>query len=123
MTTAISTAGFRNDRPAPEVAPTLAGPPEQSIPDINPWIIAGVVTVATFMEVLDTSIANVALPHIAGNLSSSLEESTWVLTSYLVANAIVIPISGWLSALIGRKPFLMICVAMFTLSSALCGMA
>jgi DHA2 family multidrug resistance protein len=96
---------------------------EQAAPEISPWVVAGVVTVATFMEVLDTSIANVALPHIAGNLSSSLEESTWVLTSYLVANAIVIPVSGWLSALVGRKPFFMICVAIFTLSSALCGMA
>src|SRR5579884_3334127 len=88
-------------------------------PKYNPWLIAVVVTVATFMEVLDTSIANVALPHIAGNLSSSLEESTWVLTSYLVANAIVIPVSGWLSSLMGRKPFFMMCVALFTLSSAL----
>jgi DHA2 family multidrug resistance protein len=123
MTTAVSTEGFRNDRPAPEIAPTLGGPREYGIPEISPWVIAGVVTVATFMEVLDTSIANVALPHIAGNLSSSLEESTWVLTSYLVANAIVIPISGWLSSLIGRKPFFMMCTAMFTISSALCGMA
>src|ERR1700722_1024298 len=90
---------------------------------INPWVIAGVVTLATFMEVLDTSIANVALPHIAGNLSASQEESTWVLTSYLVANAIVIPTSGWLSALMGRKRFFLICVFLFTLSSALCGMA
>jgi MFS transporter, DHA2 family, multidrug resistance protein len=104
-------------------APTLAESPGTTIPEINPWIIAGVVTLATFMEVLDTSIANVALPHIAGNLSSSLEESTWVLTSYLVANAIVIPTSGWLSSLFGRKPFFMICVAVFTISSALCGMA
>src|SRR6202142_1553375 len=87
---------------------------------INPWVIAVTVTLATFMEVLDTSIANVALPHIAGNLSSSQEESTWVLTSYLVANAIVIPTSGWLSSRIGRKPFFMICVAIFTISSALC---
>ncbi len=123
MTTAVSTAGFRNDRPAPEISPTLAGPPEHSIPEISPWVIAGVVTIATFMEVLDTSIANVALPHIAGNLSSSLEESTWVLTSYLVANAIVIPISGWLSSIIGRKPFFIMCTLLFTMSSALCGMA
>src|SRR5579884_3965019 len=89
----------------------------------NPWVIALTVTLATFMEVLDTSIANVALPHIAGNLSASQEESTWVLTSYLVANAIVIPISGWLSSLMGRKTFFLICVAIFTASSALCGMA
>jgi len=89
----------------------------------TPWIVALTVTLATFMEVLDTSIANVALPHIAGNLSASLTESTWVLTSYLVANAIVLPLSGWFSSLIGRKNFYMICVALFTLSSALCGFA
>jgi MFS transporter, DHA2 family, multidrug resistance protein len=123
MTANASTGGFRNDRPAPAAGPTLAGPPEILTPQINPWIVAGVVTIAAFMEVLDTSIANVALPHIAGNLSSSLEESTWVLTSYLVANAIVIPTSGWLSSRIGRKPFFMACVTIFTISSALCGMA
>src|SRR3569832_947857 len=89
----------------------------------TPWIVALTVTLATFMEVLDTSIANVALPHIAGNLSASLTESTWVLTSYLVANAIVLPLSGWFSSLIGRKNFYMLCVALFTLSSALCGFA
>jgi DHA2 family multidrug resistance protein len=123
MSTTASSEGFRNDRLAAAISPTLAGPPEEVNPAISPWVIASVVTVATFMEVLDTSIANVALPHIAGNLSSSNEESTWVLTSYLVANAIVIPISGWLSSLIGRKPFFMICIAIFTISSALCGMA
>src|SRR5689334_4641112 len=96
---------------------------EPVAPEVSPWVVAGVVTIATFMEVLDTSIATVALPHLAGNLSSSMEESTWVLTSYLVANAIVIPVSGWLSNIMGRKPFFMICVAIFTLSSALCGMA
>ncbi|MGC8640617.1 MAG: DHA2 family efflux MFS transporter permease subunit [Isosphaeraceae bacterium] len=90
---------------------------------INPWVIAFTVTLATFMEVLDTSIANVALPHIAGSLSVSVEESTWVLTSYLVANAIVLPLSGWLSMLMGRKRFYMTCVVLFTISSALCGMA
>jgi len=78
---------------------------------INPWVIAVTVTLATFMEVLDTSIANVALPHIAGNLGASVDESTWVLTSYLVSNAIVLPLSGWLSGLIGRKRFYMSCVA------------
>jgi DHA2 family multidrug resistance protein len=123
MSATTSSEGFRNDQPASAAAPTLVGTPETLSPQINPWIIAGVVTLATFMEVLDTSIANVALPHIAGNLSSSQEESTWVLTSYLVANAIVIPTSGWLSSLFGRKPFFMICVAIFTISSALCGMA
>ncbi|MBV9124073.1 MAG: DHA2 family efflux MFS transporter permease subunit, partial [Planctomycetes bacterium] len=90
---------------------------------VNPWVIALTVTLATFMEVLDTSIANVSLPHIAGNLSVTTEESTWVLTSYLVSNAMVLPLSGWLSNLMGRKRFYMTCVLLFTLSSALCGLA
>src|SRR5450759_822186 len=90
---------------------------------INPWVIAVTVTLATFMEVLDTSIANVALPHIAGNLSAGSDESTWVLTSYLVSNAIVLPLSGWLSSRFGRKRFYMSCVALFTISSFLCGLA
>jgi DHA2 family multidrug resistance protein len=89
----------------------------------NPWAIALVVTMATFMEVLDTSIANVSLPHIAGDLSVSMDQSTWVLTSYLVANAIILPISGWLAGKLGRKRFYMTCVALFTISSLLCGMA
>src|SRR5258707_4270973 len=95
------------------------------LPDgtINPWVIAITVTLATFMEVLDTSIANVALPHIAGNLSAGADESTWVLTSYLGSNAIVLPLSGWFSGLIGRKNFYMACVALFTVSSFLCGLA
>jgi len=92
-------------------------------PKYNPWVIALTVTLATFMEVLDTSIANVALPHIAGGLSATQDESTWVLTSYLVANAIVLPISAWLSVMIGRKRFYMTCVVMFTVSSFLCGFA
>jgi len=91
--------------------------------DVNPWVIAGTVMLATFMEVLDTSVANVALPHIAGNLSSSIDETTWVLTGYLVANAIVLPLSGWFSTLFGRKRFYMTCVLLFTVSSALCGLA
>src|SRR3954454_3631097 len=90
---------------------------------INPWIIALAVTLATFMEVLDTSIANVSLPHIAGSLSAGTDESTWVLTSYLVSNAIVLPLSGWISSIIGRKRFYMSCVAIFTISSFLCGLA
>ncbi len=90
---------------------------------INPWVIAVTVTLATFMEVLDTAIANVALPHIAGNLSAGVDESTWVLTSYLVSNAIVLPLSGWFSGVIGRKRFYMSCVAVFTISSFLCGLA
>src|SRR5438309_11010 len=96
---------------------------EPSRPAINPWIIALAVTLATFMEVLDTSIANVALPHIAGSLSAGTDESTWVLTSYLVSNAIVLPLSGWISSIIGRKRFYMSCVALFTVSSLLCGLA
>jgi MFS transporter, DHA2 family, multidrug resistance protein len=92
-------------------------------PAVNPWIIAITVTLATFMEVLDTSVANVALPHIAGSLSAGIDESTWVLTSYLVSNAIVLPLSGWFSQLIGRKRFYMSCVAIFTISSFLCGLA
>src|ERR1700748_2019594 len=92
-------------------------------PSHNPWLIALTVTMATFMEVLDTSIANVALPHMAGSLSVSQDESTWVLTSYLVSNAIVLPISGWLMTRIGRKRFYISCVALFTMSSFLCGIA
>ena len=90
---------------------------------INPWVIAIVVTMATFMEVLDTSIANVALPHISGSLSAGADESTWVLTSYLVSNAIVLPLSGWFSGILGRKRFYMSCVALFAVSSFLCGLA
>jgi DHA2 family multidrug resistance protein len=89
----------------------------------NPWVIALVVTMATFMEVLDTSIANVSLPHIAGNLSVTQDESTWILTSYLVSNAVVLPISGWMANRIGRKRFYMTCVLLFTVSSFLCGIA
>jgi MFS transporter, DHA2 family, multidrug resistance protein len=101
---------------------TLDGFPREK-PAINPWIIALSVTLATFMEVLDTSIANVSLPHIAGGLSAGVDESTWVLTSYLVSNAIVLPLSGWISSIIGRKRFYMSCVALFTISSFLCGLA
>jgi MFS transporter, DHA2 family, multidrug resistance protein len=90
---------------------------------VNPWLVAVVVSIATFMEVLDTSIANVSLAHIAGSMAASTNESTWILTSYLVSNAIVLPISGWLANVIGRKRFYMLCVALFTASSLLCGMA
>jgi len=90
---------------------------------INPWIIALVVMLATFMEVLDTSVANVALPHIAGSLSATVDEATWVLTAYLVANAIVLPMGGYLGQIFGRKRFFMTCVAIFTISSMLCGLA
>ena len=92
-------------------------------PKANPWLIAFVVSLAAFMEVLDTSIANVALPHIAGNMGASSDESTWVLTSYLVSNAIVLPITGWLVSLFGRKRFFLICLSLFTLSSLFCGIA
>src|SRR5271167_3465073 len=92
-------------------------------PRFSPWVIGLTVMLATFMEVLDTSVANVSLPHIAGNLSASVDESTWVLTSYLVSNAIVLPLPGWFSALFGRKRFFIGCVVIFTLSSLLCGLA
>jgi DHA2 family multidrug resistance protein len=92
-------------------------------PGHNPWLIALTVTMATFMEVLDTSIANVSLPHMAGSLAVTQDQSTWVLTSYLVSNAIVLPLSGWLANRFGRKRFYMSCVALFTVSSFLCGIA
>ena len=90
---------------------------------INPWLIAITVTLATFMELLDTAIANVSLPHIAGGLATSYDEATWVLTSYLVANAVVLPLSAWLSRVFGRKNYYMSCVALFSLSSLMCGLA
>jgi DHA2 family multidrug resistance protein len=92
-------------------------------PKYNPWLIAVVVAMAAFMEVLDTSIANVALPYMAGNLGASNDQSTWVLTSYLVSNAIILPISGWLAGTLGRKRFFMACLSVFTVSSLLCGIA
>jgi MFS transporter, DHA2 family, multidrug resistance protein len=92
-------------------------------PRYNPWLIAAVVALAAFMEVLDTSIANVALPYMAGNLGASNDQSTWVLTSYLVSNAIILPMTGWLAGAIGRKRFFMGCLAIFTISSLLCGVA
>ena len=100
-------------------------PFEQDVwkPKYNPWLIAVVVAMAAFMEVLDTSIANVALPYMAGNLGASNDQSTWVLTSYLVSNAIILPISGWLAGTLGRKRFFRLCLGIFTLSSLLCGLA
>jgi DHA2 family multidrug resistance protein len=92
-------------------------------PRVNPWLIAMTVALAAFMEVLDTSIANVALPHIAGTLGASTDEGTWVLTSYLVANAIVLPIGAWASSVIGRRNFFILCITIFTISSFLCGAA
>src|SRR5581483_9917872 len=100
-------------------------PPEHGAwkPAHNPYLIALTVTLATFMEVLDSSIANVSLPHIAGSLGATYDEATWVLTSYLVSSAIVLPVSGWLATVIGRKRFYMSCVALFTACSFLCGIA
>src|SRR6476619_4963930 len=92
-------------------------------PLVNPWIIALSVMFATFMEVLDTTVVNVSLPHIAGSLSASIDEATWALTSYLVANAIILPMTGWLAATFGRKRLLMLAVIGFTAASFLCGLA
>ena len=100
----------------PDLPRSAAGPN-------SPWLIAVIVSIATFMEVLDTTIANVALRHIAGSMAASQDESTYIITSYLVSNAIVLPISGWLSNVIGRKRFYMICVALFTFSSVMCGLS
>jgi DHA2 family multidrug resistance protein len=94
--------------------------PRSPAGDYNPWMIAAMLSIAPFMEVLDTTIANVSLTHIAGSLAASQDESTWILTSYLVANSVILPISGWLSQVIGRKRFYQICVALFTASSVLC---
>jgi MFS transporter, DHA2 family, multidrug resistance protein len=93
------------------------------IPTINPWVVALTVTLATFMELLDTSIANVSLPYIAGGLGRSFDEVTWILTTYLVANAVVLPMSAWLSRVFGRKNYYMACVALFTITSLFCGIA
>src|SRR5437764_7375365 len=90
---------------------------------INPWLIAVSVMSATFMEVRDTTVVNVSLPHIAGSLSASIDEATWALTSYLVANAIILPMTGWLASMFGRKRLLMLSVVGFTTSSFLCGLA
>jgi DHA2 family multidrug resistance protein len=105
--------------------PVDTGAPSRSDwrPRANPWAIAVAVTSAAFMEILDTTIVNVALPHIAGSLSVGADEATWTLTSYLVANGIVLPISGWLGSVLGRKRYFMICIAMFTVCSLLCGLA
>lgn len=98
-------------------------PSQQWVPSFNPWLIAVSVMLATVMEVLDTSVANVALPHIAGNLSATTEEATWVLTSYLISNAIILPAASWIGKYIGRKRFLIICIVIFTVASAICGAA
>src|SRR6202042_1421470 len=105
-----------------ETSPALA---DQAIwkPKFNPWLIALTVTLATFMEVLDTSIANVALPHIAGSVGATQEEATWILTSHLVSSAVVLPISGWAQDRFGRKRFYLTCVVIFIVCSMLCGFA
>ncbi|HTV04749.1 MAG TPA: DHA2 family efflux MFS transporter permease subunit [Acidobacteriaceae bacterium] len=109
--------------PATEIAEPKLVALERWRPKTNPWLIAAVVAMAAFMEVLDTSIANVALPHIAGSLGASQDESTWVLTAYLVSNAVVLPMGGWAASVIGRKRFFMLCIIIFTASSFLCGIA
>jgi DHA2 family multidrug resistance protein len=113
----------QTDKPSPapvQMQPSLAAPWK---PRVNPWLIAMTVALAAFMEVLDTSIANVALPHIAGSLGASINQGTWVLTSYLVSNAIVLPIGAWASSVMGRRNFFLLCVVIFTVSSFLCGAA
>src|SRR5437773_9841097 len=92
-------------------------------PEINPWLIAIAVMSSTFMEVLDTTVVNVSLPHIAGSLSATTDEATWALTSYLVANAIILPITGWLANYFGRKRLLMFSIFGFTIASFVCGFA
>src|SRR5215831_18087349 len=108
--------------PAEHLENSQAGEPAWR-PKYNPWLIGVSVSLAAFMEVLDTSIANVALPYIAGSLGASNDESTWILTAYLASNAIVLPLSGWFAGFLGRKRFFLICLGIFTLSSLLCGLA
>ena len=102
---------------------TMVALPMPKSRTINPWLIATAVVIPTFMEVLDTTIANVALRYIAGGLSAPVTDSEWVITSYLAANAIILPISGWLGARLGRRNYFLISIAVFTLASALCGAA
>src|SRR5271157_4580089 len=98
-------------------------PPAVSRPAVNPWLVAVAVVIPTFMEVVDTTVANVALRYIAGGLSAAVIDSEWVITSYLAANAFILPISGWLSAHFGRRNYFLLSIAVFTLASALCGLA
>lgn len=112
---------MNGDEPSPEAAGPR--PAQEWHPAVNPWLITVAVMIGTFMEVLDTSVANVALPHMAGSLSATNDEATWVLTSYLVSNAIILPTTGWLSRFFGRKRFLMTCIAIFTVASLFCGAA
>ena len=101
----------------------LALSPARSQAGVNPWLVAAVVVIPTFMEVLDTTIAVVALRYIAGGLSATVDDGEWVITSYLAANAIILPITGWLSARLGRRNYFLLSIAVFTLASGLCGMA
>src|SRR5665213_4989 len=107
---------------APKGGATVSSP-VQWRPRTNPWLIAATVALAAFMEVLDTSIANVALPHISGSLGASTDQGTWVLTSYLVSNAIVLPLGAWASSVMGRRTFFLLCIVIFTVASFLCGAA
>ena len=100
-----------------------AGRPGNGVHKVNPWIIAPLVAMATFMEILDVSVANVALQHIAGDMSTSQEQSTWILTSYLVTNAVILPLSGWFSSVLGRRRFFVFCIVGFSVSSLLCGLS
>jgi MFS transporter, DHA2 family, multidrug resistance protein len=122
---ADASTDFGNAASIPSAREGAAALPSLAVwqPSFNPWLIAVVVALAAFMEVLDTSIANVALPYMAGSLGASNDQSTWVLTSYLVSNAVVLPISGWFANALGRKRFFMICLVIFTTSSLLCGLA
>jgi MFS transporter, DHA2 family, multidrug resistance protein len=115
----------KNPAPTPEsqTAAPPAAPSQQNPAHINPWLIAIAVMLSTFMEVLDTTVVNVSLPHIAGSLSATIDEATWTLTSYLVSNAIILPLTGWLSNFFGRKRMLMLSVTGFTISSFMCGLA
>src|SRR6201993_595686 len=108
-----------SSKPQPQLQPAAPKPR----PVINPWVVALTVPLATFMELLDTSIANVSLPYIAGGLGRSYDEVTWILTTYLVANAVVLPMSAWLSRVLGRKNYYLLCVALFTVTSFFCGIA
>ena len=119
MATATLDISVQTPTRTPGNAPAKA----PSRPLINPWVVALTVTLATFMELLDTSIANVSLPYIAGGLGRSFDEVTWILTTYLVANAVVLPMSAWLSRVFGRKNYYMACVALFTITSFFCGIA
>src|SRR5262245_7470075 len=112
-----------NDIVAPQMSGRLVTLSPRHLVKINPWIVAAAVVIPTFMELLDTTIANVALRYIAGGLSAAVIDSEWVLTSYLAANATILPISGWISARLGRRNYFLLSITVFTIASALCGMA